>query len=91
LAEAQTRAVPPPPPDPAAGWETFARDHLEWDAQAAVEVDWLYLAYVRWATTHGEPVLAEEKVLAWLQAKGASLRTLPLTQCTTVQGVRVMA
>jgi hypothetical protein len=60
------------------------------DPQAAVEVDQLYVAYVKWCAAHGESVLAEEKIMAALQAHGASLCTLPLTQCTTVQGVRVL-
>jgi hypothetical protein len=51
----------------------------------------LYLSYATWCASHGEVPLAEAQVLAALQAKGASLRTLPLTQCTTVQGVRVTA
>jgi len=91
LAEARTalQAAPPLPPDPAAGWEAFARDRLEFIPEAAVEVDQLYGAYARWCASYGAVVLEEAKVIAALQANGASLRTLPLTQCTTVQGVRV--
>ena len=51
----------------------------------------LYVTYARWCASDGEPVLAEDKALAWLQAHGASLRTGALSQCTTVVGVRVMA
>lgn len=92
LAEARTalQVSPTPPPDPAAGWETFARDRLEWDAQAAVPVDILFVTYARWCAAHGEPVLAEEKVLAWLTQHGATVRTGSLSHITAVEGVRVM-
>jgi hypothetical protein len=92
LAEARMalQASPPPPPDPAASWETFARDRLEWDAAAAVTTDMLYLAYVRWSTSHGAPVLAEDQVLAWLTAHGATVRTGSLSHVTAVEGVRVV-
>jgi hypothetical protein len=33
--------------------------------------------------------LAEDQVLTWLQDHGATLRTGPLSQFATVQGVRV--
>lgn len=89
LAEAERRAVPPPPPDPAAGWEAFAASALEWDPQAGVPVDVLYLRYAKWCAARGAPVLAEEKVLAWLSQHGATMRTGTLSQLTTVQGVRV--
>jgi hypothetical protein len=82
---------PPPPPDPAAGWERFAASRLEWDPQAAVEVDQLYISYARWCASHGEVALAEAPVLAWLQNKGATVYTGPLSQVTTVLGVRVTA
>jgi hypothetical protein len=93
LAEAQTalRTQRPPPPDPAAGWEAFAASRLEVAPEAAVEVDQLYLTYAKWCASHGEPVLAEEKVLTWLEQHGATVRTAPLSQYTTVQGVRVTA
>ena len=39
----------------------------------------------------GEPVLAEAQVLAWLTAHGATVHTGPLSQVTTVAGVRVVA
>jgi hypothetical protein len=93
LAEAQTalRASPPPPPNPVAGWERFSASQLEWDAQAAVPVDVLFLAYARWSGAHGEPVLAEAPVLAWLTEKGATVCTGTYSQVTTVQGVRVLA
>jgi hypothetical protein len=47
LADDQLRVTVPPPPDPAAGWETFVRDRLEWDAQAAAPIEVLFLAYAR--------------------------------------------
>jgi hypothetical protein len=89
---AQTRMAlrtPPPPPDPAQGWERFAAGRLEWDEVAAVEVDALYLAYAKWCASHGEAVWAEEQALAWLQAHGATLHTGTLSQIRTVHGVRV--
>jgi hypothetical protein len=91
LSAAQTalRTQSLPPPDPAQGWGRFAANRLEWDAQAAVEVEALYLAYARWCTNHGEPMLAEEKVLAWLTARGATLRTRGLSQIRQVVGVRL--
>jgi hypothetical protein len=89
LAQAQTALrMQRPPPDPKASWETFAA-RLEWDDTAAVPVDTLYLRYARWCANHGEPVLAEERALAWLQAHGATLRTGALTQTTMLVGVRV--
>jgi hypothetical protein len=87
---AQTRPAGPPA-DPFAGWERFAADHLEWSPDAAVEVDRLYVSYAHWCGAHGEPVLAEEPVLAALQAKGASLRTGAPSQTALVVGVRVTA
>jgi hypothetical protein len=81
----------PPPPDPTQGWERFAANRLEWDEQAAVEVDTLYVAYARWCANHGEAVLAEEPMLAWLQARGATLHTGTLSQLRQVVGVRVVA
>jgi len=87
LAEAQTRAALQ---NPATAWEAFASDRLEWDAQAAVPVDLLLLAYMRWCGAHGEPVLAEANVLVWLTAHGATGRTGPLSHVTDVLGVRVM-
>jgi len=90
LAEAQTHVALPPPPDPAAGWETCAASRLEWDAQAAAPIDLLFLAYARWCAAHGEPVLAEANVLAELTAHGATGRTGPLSHVTDVLGVRVM-
>jgi hypothetical protein len=90
LAEAQLRAAQPPPPDPAAGWERFATSHLEWAVDAAAPLDVVYLSYARWCAAHGEPVLAEEKVLSWLTKKGATVSTGTYSQLRTVQGVRVM-
>jgi hypothetical protein len=90
LAEAERR-VAPPPPDPAAGWETCAAGALEWDASAAVPVDLLYLAYARWCGARGESVWGETQVLAWLTARGATVRTGPLSGLTSIAGVRVMA
>jgi hypothetical protein len=90
LAEAQTRIALPSPPDPSAGWETFAASRLEFAPEAAVEVDQLLLAYLRWCASHGELALEEAKVMAALQAHGARVHTGPLSQVTTVQGVRVM-
>ena len=89
-AEAETRVALPLPLDPATGWETFAASRLEWDAQAAVPVDLLFVTYARWCAAHGEPVLAEEKVLAWLTAHGATVRTGSLSRITVVEGVRVV-
>jgi hypothetical protein len=93
LAQAQSalRAQRPPPPDPAVSWAAFAASRLEFDPQAAVDVDLLYVAYARWCAACGEPLLVEANVLAALQATGASLRTAPLSHCTTVVGVRVVA
>jgi hypothetical protein len=90
LAEAETRVALPPPPDPAAGWETCAASRLEWDAQAAVPIDLLFLAYARWCASHGEPVLAEDHVLAWLTQHGATVRTGSVSRITAVKGVRVV-
>ena len=92
LAQAQSALrTQPPPPDPRAGWERFAEHHLEFDSQAAGDVDQLYLSYARWAAGHGEPVLAEAQILAWLGDKGVEVRTGALSQVTTVVGVRVVA
>jgi hypothetical protein len=93
LAQAQSALRlqrPPPPPDPQAGWETFAASRLEFIPEAAVEVDQLYLSYAKWYGSHGEPVLEEAKVMAALQANGARLRTGALSQCTMLVGVRVV-
>lgn len=79
------------PPDPATGWEAFASDRLEWDPQAAVEVDHLYVRYARWCTAHGELVLAEDQVLAWLTQRAAPVRTGAVSAITIVVGVRVVA
>jgi hypothetical protein len=89
FAEAQPRAAIPPP-DPLAGWECFAAMRLAWDEQAAVPIDMLYLAYARWCTTRGEPVLPERDMLGWLQDKGARVNTGAFSQLTTVQGIRVL-
>ena len=80
----------PPPPDPAAGWEAFAASRLEFTPEAAVPVDMLLLAYMRWCGAHGEPVRAEDQVLAWLTAHGATVRTGSLSHVTAVEGVRVV-
>jgi hypothetical protein len=90
LAQTALRTQRPPSPDPAPGWERFAASRLEWDAQAAVTTDLLFASYARWATSHGEPVLAEDHVLAWVTAHGGVVRTAPLSQLTSVQGVRVV-
>jgi hypothetical protein len=90
LAEAETCVALPPPPDPATGWETFAKDRLEWDAQAAAPHDLLFLAYARWSAAYGAPVLAEDQVLTWLIAHGATVRTGALSHVTAVAGVRVV-
>ena len=93
LAEARTalQPAPTPPSDPAASWEAFARDRLEWDAQAAVEVEQLYVSYAKWCAARGELVLEEAKVLASLTVQGATMRTGSLSQVTIVVGVRVTA
>jgi hypothetical protein len=88
-AEAQTHVALPPPPDPATGWDTFAASRLEWASSAAVPVDLLFVTYARWCTAHGEPVLAEDKVLAWLEQHGTTVRIRALSQVTAVEGVRV--
>jgi hypothetical protein len=92
LAEAQTalRTQRPPPPDPMAGWEAFAGSRVEFAPEAAVDLDILYLAYAKWCASHGELVLEEDKVLAALQANGASLRTGTHSGVRSVVGVRVM-
>jgi hypothetical protein len=90
LADDQLRVAAPPPPDPAARWETFAGDRLEWDAQAAAPIEVLFLAYARRCAAHGESVLAEEKVLAWLTQHGTTVRTGSLSGITAVEGVRVV-
>jgi hypothetical protein len=91
LAQAQTtlRTQRPRPPDPATGWERFATQRLEWDEAAAVEVETLYLSYAKWCASHGEPVLAEEQIVAWLTQHGATLHTGTLSQVRQVVGVRV--
>jgi hypothetical protein len=90
LAEAQT---PPalPSPDPVAGWEAFVASRLEFDPQAAVDVDALYLTYARWCAGRAEVPLEEDKALVWLTQHGASLRRGALSQTTMVVGVRVVA
>jgi len=91
LAQAQSALrASPPPPNPAASWETFARDRLEWDAEAAVEVDRLYLTYAKWCASHGEVALEEAPVVAALQAHGANLRTGTLSPGRLIVGVRVV-
>jgi hypothetical protein len=90
LAEAQARTALPPPPDPLAGWERFAAMRLAWDEQAAVPIDMLYLAYARWCTSHGEPVLPERDMLAWLTARGATVRTGTFSQLQDLVGVRLL-
>jgi hypothetical protein len=55
-----------------------------------VEVDALYVRYARWCAAYGAPVLAEDQVLAWLTAHGATVRTGPLSCVTAVAGVRVV-
>ena len=90
LADDQLRVAAPPPLDPAAGWETFAGDRLEWDAQAAAPIEVRFLAYARRCAAHGEPVLAEEKVLAWLTHHGTTVSTRPVSHITAVEGVRVV-
>jgi hypothetical protein len=93
LAQAQSalRLQRPAPLNPLAGFEAFAASRLEFDPQAAVEVDLLYVTYLRWCAGHGEVPLEEAKVWAWLTQHGASRRTGPLSQCTMVVGVRVTA
>jgi hypothetical protein len=90
LAEAQTCVALPPPPDPAASWDAFAASWLEWEVQAAVPLEVLYLAYACRCAAYGEPVLPEDQVLAWLTAHGATVRTGALSQVTAVEGVRVV-
>jgi hypothetical protein len=89
LAEAERRAVPPAPPDPMAGWETFAATRLAWEPAAAVPIDLLFVSYARWAAACGAVGLAEDRVLAWLREHGASVRTGAVSQVMTVAGVRV--
>ncbi len=48
------------------------------------------MAYAHWAAARGEPLLPEAQVLAWLTQHGATVHTGPLSQVTTVQGVRVV-
>ena len=88
MAEAETRAAPPLPLDPAAGWARFVASRLDWAAEAAVPVDLLFVTYARWCAAHAEPVLAEEKVLACLTQHGATVRTGSLSGITAVEGVR---
>jgi hypothetical protein len=90
LSAAQT-ALRSERPDPQAGWEVFAGSRLEFAPEAAVDVDRLLLAYLRWCGSHGEPVLAEDQVLGWLKDHGAEVHTGPLSQVVTVVGVRVVA
>jgi hypothetical protein len=52
--------------------------------------DELYLAYAKWCAAHGEPVLAEHQVLAWLRDKGARVSTGTFSQLQTVAGVRLV-
>jgi hypothetical protein len=40
-------------PDPAAGWEAFAASRPEFDPQAAVGVEPLHTAYLRWRAGRG--------------------------------------
>jgi hypothetical protein len=89
LAEAQKPAALPLLPDPAQSWEVFAHQRLEWVPDAAAPLDYLLLAYVRWCMARGEPVLAEEKLLAWLKDHGAGVRTGALSAFTSVVGVRL--
>jgi hypothetical protein len=93
LAQAQSalRLQRPPPPDPETSWLRFAETRVEFAPEAAVDLDILYLAYAKWCASHGEPVLEEAKVIAALQAHGATVRTAPLSQTTMVVGVRVTA
>jgi hypothetical protein len=88
LAEAQKPSALPPLPDPAQSWEVFAHQRLEWVPDAAAPLDHLLLAYVRWCMARDEPVLAEEKMLAWLKDHGAGVRTGALSAFTSVVGVR---
>jgi hypothetical protein len=92
LAAAQMalRTQRPPPPDPAAGWETFAASHLEWEATAAVDVTQLYVRYARWCAAHREPVWPEADMLAWLTQRGATVTTGTYSGVASVQGVRVV-
>jgi hypothetical protein len=46
---------------------------------------------MRWCAARGEAVLAEDRVLAWLTAHGATVKTGPLSQVTSVAGVRATA
>ena len=77
-------------PNPATGWEAFASDRLEWNAQAAVRVDLLYITYACWCASHGAPVLPEDEVLAWLTAHGVTARLGALSQVAAVEGVQVV-
>jgi hypothetical protein len=90
LAEAQSQAALPPPPDPLAGWEAFAAQRLAWDPQAACPSDLLYLQYTRWCALRGEVALAEDKVLAWLTQHGTTVSTGTFSQLRTVAGVRLV-
>jgi hypothetical protein len=72
-------------------WEAFTADRLEFAPEAAVEVDHLFVTYARWCASHGEPVLEEAQVVAWLTAHGATVRPAPLSQYMTVAGVWVVA
>jgi hypothetical protein len=89
LAEAQKPSALPPLPDPAQSWEVFTQQRLQWDESAAVPVDLLFVTYARWAASRGEPVLAEDRVLAWLTERGATITTGTFSQFMAVQGVRV--
>jgi hypothetical protein len=90
LAQAQSALRMQRPPDPRAGWERFAASRLECDAQAAVAVDQLYLAYAHWCASHGEPPLEETKVVAALQDHGVTVRAGTLGHGALLVGVRVV-
>jgi hypothetical protein len=90
LTAAQT-ALQAQRPDPMAGWEAFAAQHVELAPEAAVDVDQLYLTYAYWCGSHGEPVLAEADILAWLQGREVTVRTGPYTGIRSLVGVKVTA
>jgi hypothetical protein len=46
------------------------------------------ITYARWCAAHGEPVLEEAKVLAWLTQHGATVRTGTHSGVRSVEGVR---
>jgi|SRR5919109_3201449 hypothetical protein len=91
LAQAQYALRLQRPPDPAAGWEAFAAQRVEFDPQAAVDVDQLLVTYGRWCAGHGAVPVEEAKVWDWLTQHGASRRTGVLSQTVMVVGVRVVA